>query len=348
MTIKRDSNNKTSTKAVLDVHKTTLEDTKIESNLRPKVLEEYVGQDEIKKNLRYLIESSKMRKQSLDHILLHGPPGLGKTTMANILAHEVGANLKVTSGPALEKQGDIASIITNLKQNDVLFIDEIHRLKAPVEEILYSAMEDFAIDIVIGKGPAANSMRLKLPKFTLVAATTKVSMVSSPLRDRFGAIYRLKFYSRDDIKTILSTSARKLKLDIDNDAAELLAKSSRQTPRIANRLLKRVRDYAIVNGKKTIDVSCVKSCLELLGIDELGLEDMDRMLLNTIIDKFNGGPVGLNTLAAATSDDVSTIEEVYEPYLLQLGLLERTTRGRTVTDRAYTHLKFKDKLINKN
>lgn len=315
-------------------------DIKLEQSLRPRNLVDYVGQEEVKANLRYLIESSKLREETLDHILLHGPPGLGKTTLANIIGYEVGVSVRVTSGPALEKQGDIASIITNLKENDILFIDEIHRLKPAIEEILYSAMEDFAIDLVIGKGPAAKTMRLKLPRFTLVGATTKVSMLSSPLRDRFGAVYRLQFYSPEHIREILIRSARILNIEIDHEAAELIAKSSRQTPRIANRLLKRVRDYAIVHGKKVLDLQLTKECLAMLGIDNLGLDEGDRMILSAIIEKFRGGPVGLNTIAAATSEDEGTIEEVYEPYLLQLGLMERTSRGRIVTERAYTHLGF--------
>lgn len=316
-------------------------DLQVELGLRPKMLSEYIGQEEIKNNLAYLMESARIRKEPLDHILLHGPPGLGKTTLANIIAREIKSNLKVTSGPALEKQGDIASIITNLKENDVLFIDEIHRLKPQIEEMLYSAMEDFAIDIMIGKGPAAKSMRLKLPRFTLVGATTKISMLSSPLRDRFGVVYKLQFYSLDEIREIIMRSASKLSVKLNADAAGLIARSSRQTPRIANRLLKRVRDYATVHKKNSIDLDMAGQCLALMGIDEMGLEETDRQLLRTIIDNFRGGPVGLNTLAAAISDDEATIEEVYEPYLLQKGLLERTNRGRIVTTKAYHHLNLK-------
>lgn len=314
---------------------------KIEQSLRPVRLEEYVGQTEIKKNLAYLMESAKIRKEPLDHILLHGSPGLGKTTLANIVAKEIGANLKVTSGPALEKQGDIASIITNLKENDVLFIDEIHRLRPPVEEMLYSAMEDFAIDIMIGKGPAAKSMRLQLPRFTLIGATTKVSMISSPMRDRFGVVYKLQFYSLEEIKEVILRSALKLEVKLEEKAAELIAKSARHTPRIANRLLRRVRDYSVVHRLNIVDLKSVAACLTLMGIDNLGLEETDRQLLMTIINNFHGGPVGLSSLSAATSDDEATIEDVYEPYLLQLGMLERTNRGRVVTTRAYHHLNLK-------
>lgn len=311
---------------------------KFEFSLRPKVLEEYIGQSEVKTNLSYLVDAAKLRKEPLDHVLLYGAPGLGKTTLANVIGAEMGVRVRVTSGPALEKQGDVASIITNLRETDILFIDEIHRLKPAIEEILYSAMEDYAIDLVMGKGPAAKTMRLKLPRFTLIGATTKMSMLSSPLRDRFGAVFRLQFYSLEDIREILVRSAKLLGMEIDNQAALLLASSSRQTPRIANRLLKRVRDYATVAGISVIDLACVKRCLADLGIDELGLDEADRLILTTVIEKFRGGPVGLSSIAAATSEDVDTIEDVYEPFLLQLGMIERTSRGRMVTERAYRHM----------
>lgn len=315
-------------------------DEKLENSLRPQSIGEYIGQEEVKTNLRYLVESSKLRNEALDHILLHGAPGLGKTTLANIIGYEMGVNVRVTSGPALEKQGDIASIITNLKANDILFIDEIHRLKPAVEEILYSAMEDFAIDLVIGKGPAAKTMRLKLPRFTLIGATTKMSMLSSPLRDRFGAVYRLQFYSEANIKEILLRSAKLMKVSLDDEAADLMSKSSRQTPRIANRILRRVRDFALVHKKDVVDKQTAQQCLNLLGIDRIGLDEGDRLILTAIIEKFKGGPVGLGTIAAATSEDEGTIEDVYEPYLLQLGLMERTNRGRIITEKAYEHLGF--------
>ncbi len=310
-----------------------------EFSLRPTCMSEYIGQSEVKRNLSVFIEAAKKRGDALEHVLFHGPPGLGKTTLANILAREMNVNIKTTAGPALEKQGDLAAIITNLKENDVLFIDEIHRLKAPVEEILYSAMEDFCLDIVIGKGPAARSMRLNLPRFTLIGATTKLSMLSSPLRDRFGNLIKLEFYKEEEIEEIIERSAGIFGLEIRGDAAKRLSQSSRQTPRIANRLLKRVRDFATVYGDgEVIDIGIVEKALTALGVDELGLDNTDRQILETIADKFGGGPVGLNTIAAATNEEQNTVEEIYEPYLLQLGFLERTPRGRMVTDRAYNHL----------
>ena len=309
-----------------------------EVSLRPKNLQEYIGQESIKNNLRVYIEAAKKRQESLEHMLFYGPPGLGKTTLANIIAHEMGVNIKITSGPAIEKQGDLASIITNLQENDILFIDEIHRLKTVVEEILYSAMEDYSLDLIIGKGPAARSMRLSLPRFTLIGATTKISLLSAPLRDRFGNIEKLNFYSEDDIKQVLLRSAHLLKSDLVPDAAHLIARSARATPRIANRLLKRVRDFAEIENSGKIDLPLAERALHLLGVDSHGLDPSDRELLRVLIEKFEGGPVGLNTLAAATSEEEETIEEVYEPYLIQLGFLDRTPRGRVATKKAYHHL----------
>lgn len=309
-----------------------------ENKLRPSTLEEYVGQGQIKENLRISMKASKKRKEPLEHVLLHGPAGLGKTTLANIIAKEMGANIKITSGPALEKQGDLAAIISNLSDFDVLFIDEIHRVKPAIEEILYTAMEDFGIDIVLGKGPSANSIRLNLPRFTLIGATTKVSMLTSPLRERFGHNFKLDFYTLAEIQEIILRSAKILECKIDDDAAKKLAKCSRQTPRIANRLLKRVRDYVDYKDKDFIDVKIVEEALGNLGIDFKGLDNVDREILRSIIEKFGGGPVGLNTIAASTSEEEDTIEDVYEPYLIKLGMLDRTPRGRIATETAYDHL----------
>jgi len=306
--------------------------------LRPKTLREYIGQEEIKKNLAISMAAANKRKECLEHVLIHGAPGLGKTTLANIIAAEMGVNIRVTSGPAIEKPGDVAAIITNLRDRDVLFIDEIHRLKPVVEEVLYSAMEDFGIDLIIGKGPSARSMRLKLPNFTLIGATTKVSMLSAPLRDRFGLIYKLDFYSEENIRQIIERSAQLLRCPIESTAALKLAKVSRQTPRIANRLLRRVRDFSDVRGGGVINVAIVEKALESLGVDELGLDGTDRNILSTLIVKFNGGPVGLNTISAAISEEQETIEEIYEPFLLKLGFIDRTPRGRVATRSAYAHI----------
>lgn len=308
--------------------------------LRPKTLDEYVGQIDIKKNLEISMKAAKKRKEPIEHILLYGPPGLGKTTLANIIAREMGVNIKTTSGPAIEKQGDLASILSNLEENDILFIDEIHRIKTQVEEILYSAMEDYALDIIIGKGPATRSMRIQLPKFTLIGATTKAGSLSSPLRDRFGHIYKLDFYTEKEIESILKRSAKILNIKIDDDAVEEIARCARRTPRIANRILKRIRDFAEVEDKKKIDLSLTKTSLKTIGIDMIGLDRTDRMILLTIIEKFNGGPVGLNTIAAATAEETDTIEDLYEPYLMQVGFLDRTSRGRVVTENAYAHLQI--------
>lgn len=311
-----------------------------EFSLRPQNFNDYIGQEEVKKNLSVAIKAAIIRKEPLDHILLHGPAGLGKTTLAHIIAKEMGVSVKMTSGPALEKQGDLAAILTNLKENDILFIDEIHRLRPAIEEVLYTAMEDFGIDIIIGQGPSARNVRLNLPRFTLIGATTKVSLLSSPLRDRFGNIFKLSFYNTDEILEIIKRTAVLLDYKIDEKAAEILAKSSRQTPRIANRLLKRIRDFAEVKKQNEIDLKTAKEGLSSLGIDQIGLDQADRDILDLIINKFNGGPVGLSAIAAATSEEQSTIEEVYEPYLLKIGYLERTHRGRIATKSAYDHMGY--------
>lgn len=310
----------------------------IEVTLRPQTFDEYVGQERLKRNLRLAIEAAKKRGEPIDHVLLYGPPGLGKTTMAGVIAHEMEAGLRVTSGPAIEKAGDLASILTNLADGDILFIDEIHRLGRAVEEVLYSAMEDYKLDIVIGKGPAARSVRLDLPHFTVIGATTRTGSLAAPLRDRFGHIYRLEFYTPADIAQIVRRSAAILATAIDKKAAELLSTRARLTPRIANRLLRRVRDYADVNGNGIIDMPTAQQALQLLEVDDLGLDPADRQLLSAMLKNYGDNPVGLTTIAALTGDEASTIEDFYEPYLLQIGFIERTPRGRRVTPRARKHL----------
>ena len=322
----------------VNIHEDQPQEQQVEISLRPKTFSEYVGQERLKKNLSLAIDAAKKRGEPIDHILLYGPPGLGKTTMANVIAHEMGANIRITSGPAIEKAGDLASILTNLQDGDVLFIDEIHRLPRAVEEILYSAMEDFKLDIIIGKGPAARSVRLDLPRFTVIGETTRTGSLAAPLRDRFGHIYRLEFYTPEEISQIITRSAQILESQITADASQMLSTRARLTPRIANRILKRVRDFADVNGDGIIDSLNTKKALAMLEIDELGLDAADRNLLNSIIENYGTKPIGLNTIAALTGDETTTIEDFYEPFLLQIGFIQRTPRGRVVTKKAYNHL----------
>lgn len=323
---------------LVDPQTADVPDEIIEISLRPKDFASYIGQERLKNNLQLAIAAAKKREEPIDHVLLYGPPGLGKTTMASVIANEMGAQIRITSGPAIERAGDLASLLTNLQDGDILFIDEIHRLNRTVEEVLYSAMEDFKLDIMLGKGPSARSLRLDLPKFTIIGATTRTGALAAPLRDRFGMIHRLEFYSPEQIAQIVHRSADILNVTVKPDASTLIAQRSRLTPRIANRILKRVRDYADVNGDGIIDASTATAALTLLEIDELGLDPGDRMLLTAIIENHGGGPVGVDTLAAMIADERSTIEDFYEPYLLQIGLLERTPRGRKATSKAYKHL----------
>lgn len=320
------------------VHDDDADEQIIEVTLRPQRFDDYVGQERLKRNLKLAIEAAKKRKEPIDHVLLYGPPGLGKTTMASVIANEMGAGFRITSGPAIERAGDLASILTNLQDGDILFIDEIHRLGRAVEEILYSAMEDFKLDIVIGKGPAARSIRLDLPRFTVIGATTRTGSLAAPLRDRFGHIHRLEFYSSDEIEKIIMRTANLFNSSIDKKAAANLSTRARLTPRIANRLLRRVRDYADVNGDGIIDYSTTEKALELLEVDKLGLDPADRNLLERMLENYGDNPVGLTTIAALTGDETTTIEDFYEPYLLQIGFIERTPRGRRVTLRARQHL----------
>ena len=322
-----------------------IEEERIETTLRPQFLNEYIGQTKVKENMKVYIEAAKKIKEPLDHVLLYGPPGLGKTTLSTIIANEMKSNIKITSGPAIEKPGDLAALLTNLQENDVLFIDEIHRLNKNVEEILYPALEDFSLDIIIGKGPTAKSIRIDLPKFTLIGATTKAGSLTTPLRDRFGIVERLDLYETKDLEKIVKRSSKILNINIDDDAANEIAMRSRGTPRIANRILKRVRDYALVLGDGDITLKLAKTALNKLEIDELGLDDIDRKILETIIIKYNGGPVGLETLATTVGEEVETLEDVYEPYLMQIGFISRTPRGRIALQPAYRHIgiEFKNK-----
>ena len=317
-----------------------MQEERLENSLRPKTLDEYIGQDKVKENMKIYIKSAKKRKEPLDHCLFYGPPGLGKTTLASIIAHEMKSNIKITSGPAIEKPGDLAGLLTNLSEFDVLFIDEIHRLSKSVEEILYPALEDFTLDIVIGKGPSSRSIRLDLPKFTLIGATTKAGSLTTPLRDRFGIIHRLELYSVEDLAKIVKRSSKILEVEIEEEASKEIARRSRGTPRVANRLLKRVRDYAVVLGDGSITLKIAKHALNKLEIDELGLDEIDRKILETMIVQYGGKPVGIEALAATVGEELDTIEDVYEPYLIQIGFIARTLRGRVVLPPAYKHLGY--------
>jgi len=323
---------------ITDIHQ-NFEEERVEFTLRPQTLDEYIGQKTVTDNLKVFITATKLRGEPLDHVLFYGPPGLGKTTLANIIAKELGVDIRITSGPSIEKAGDLAAILTNLNDNDVLFIDEIHRLNSTVEEILYPAMEDGELDIIIGKGPSAKSIRIELPPFTLIGATTRAGLLSAPLRDRFGVSHKMEYYNENEIKSIIIRGAKILGVKIDEDGAIEISKRSRGTPRIANRLLKRVRDYCEIKGNGTIDKLSAKSALDMLGVDSNGLDDLDRNIVNSIIENYDGGPVGIETLSLLLGEDRRTLEEVYEPYLVKIGFLKRTNRGRVVTPKAYQHFK---------